>query len=144
MHVPRAGPAARNLRVPAIISITLEYKMRVINFITNYVGPAGAHFNLTSKSAPQSQSQLELTWSRVESQSPSTLASQFFSFLFFCCRLASEPLPMSLAHGRHTVSHPVSWSVILSVHRAVNHNPFRLPSTYKSNSLSFRKDLWQQ
>lgn len=60
MHVPRAGPAARNLRVPAIISITLEYKMRVINFITNYVGPAGAHFNLTSKSASQSQSQLEL------------------------------------------------------------------------------------
>lgn len=28
------GPASR-----AIISITLEYKMRVINFITNYVGP---------------------------------------------------------------------------------------------------------
>lgn len=27
------------IRVAAIISITLEYKMRVINFITNYVGP---------------------------------------------------------------------------------------------------------
>lgn len=49
------GPAAKNLRVAAIISITLEYKMRVINFITNYVGPAGAHLKL-----PRSQSQRDV------------------------------------------------------------------------------------
>lgn len=82
MHVPRTGPAARNLRVAAIISITLEYKMRVINFITNYVGPAGAHFNLTANSG--SQSQLELESSRGESQ----LNVKFFSLLL-CCRLAN-------------------------------------------------------
>lgn len=127
MPAPRAGPAARNLRVAAIISITLEYKMRVINFITNYVGPAGAHFNLTANSGSQSQLELESRRVAVESQ----LNVKFFSFYFFVV-----VLPMSLAHGSHAVS--------LSVHRAVNHNPFRLPSTYKSNSLSFRADLWQQ
>lgn len=35
-------------------------------------------------------------------------------------------------------------SVSLSVHGAVNHNPFWAAVAYKSNSLSFRQDLWQQ
>lgn len=145
MHVPRAGPAARNLRVPAINSITLEYKMRVINFITNYVGPAGAHFNLTSKSG--SQSQLELESSRVESQlnvavtvTVKPLPSQFFSLLL-CCRLASEPLPMSLAHGSQSVSPSVCLSIGQSIitrfgcRRLTNQTRYRSAKIYGSNKI---------
>lgn len=103
MPAPRAGPAARNLRVAAIISITLEYKMRVINFITNYVGPAGAHFNLTANS----QSQLELESSRVavETQLNVAVTVKFFLLYFFVV-----VLPMSLAHGSHAVSPSVRQS----------------------------------
>lgn len=58
--------------------------MRVINFITNYVGPAnGAHFNLTSNSGPQSQ--LELESSRVAVTINVGIAVFFNSFLLSSC-----------------------------------------------------------